>query len=281
MMGARVLTAIVLIPIVVGLVLWGPTWLVAGIVAVIILIALHEFFSIGAKFNMPGYPRFTMLCALGIVWAMAFQARRGIADAGGFPKPFERLLATPEFYLAFFLVGAASLALASRRGIADSLPSGAVSAAGLLFIAWPLSYLIRLHVAAPRFVLFALVLVWAGDTAAFFVGRSIGRHLLAPAISPQKTWEGAVGNVLGTVVAGYVFSKWLPPPTVYILIAAVLVSVAGQIGDLFESAWKRGAGVKDSGSLLPGHGGILDRIDALLLAVPVVWWYFFMIPLPR
>ena len=212
---------------------------------------------------------------------MAFQARWELADAGGFPKWFEYLLGSPEFYLAFFLVGAATLALASKRGMADALPSGAVSAGGLLFIAWPLSYLVRLHALAPKFLLFVLVLVWAGDSAAFVVGKLMGRHLLAPAISPKKTWEGAVANVAGTILAAYVFSKWMPRLSSYLLVLAVLVSVAGQIGDLFESAWKRGAGVKDSGSLLPGHGGILDRIDALLLAVPVVWWYFSKVPLPK
>ncbi|MCL4522423.1 MAG: phosphatidate cytidylyltransferase [Acidobacteria bacterium] len=279
--GARVLTAVVLIPLVVWLVLWGPTWLVAIVVAGIILLALHEFFALGAKIRMPGYPLFTMLCALGIVWAMAFQTRWERADAGGFPNWFEYLLGSPEFYLVFFLLGTASLALVSKRGMADALPSGAVSGAGVLFIAWPLSYLVRLHALSPKFLLLVLVLVWAGDTAAFFVGRSIGRHLLAPTVSPKKTWEGAIANVLGTILAAYVFSYWMPRLTVYLIILAGLVSVAGQVGDLFESAWKRGAGVKDSGSLLPGHGGILDRIDALLLAVPVVWWYFSKVPLPK
>jgi phosphatidate cytidylyltransferase len=277
--GARILTAVVLIPLVVSLVLWGPTWLVAIVVAGIILLALHEFFALGAKMNMPGYPRFTMLCALGIASAMLLRAVPWIESPGPFLGFVVPLLASPEFYLAVFLIGAASLALASKRGMADAMPSGAVSAAGLLFIAWPLSYLIRMHTTRPS-VLLVLVLVWAGDTAAFFVGRSMGRHLLAPVISPKKTWEGAVANVLGTAVGGYAYCKWWwPLPLFDVLTLALLVSVAGQIGDLFESAWKRGAGVKDSGSLLPGHGGILDRIDALLLAAPVVWWYFYMTPL--
>jgi phosphatidate cytidylyltransferase len=292
---ARVLTAVVLIPLVVSLVLWGPTWLVAVVVAIIIALALHEFFALGAKMNMRGYPRFTMLCALGIVWAITFHSRWISGNAGQLPNALERLLSSPEFYLAFLLLGVAGLALGSRRSITETLPSSAASAAGMLFIVWPLSYLVRLHSWAPRYLLFVLVLVWAGDTAAFFVGRFLGRHPLAPTISPKKTWEGAVANLVGTVLAGYVFSKWLPahsiglpphpiglpPHSIYFLIGAVLVSVAGQVGDLFESAWKRGAGVKDSGSILPGHGGILDRIDALLLAAPVAFWYFSFIPWGR
>ncbi|MBI1749976.1 MAG: CDP-archaeol synthase [Acidobacteria bacterium] len=280
MTGARILTAVVLIPIVVSLVLWGPTWLVAVVVAGIILLALHEFFAIGAKMNMPGYPRFTMLCALGIVWAMS-SGTYTIWYSGmtRIPVLFRFLLATREFYLAFFLIGMAGLALATKKGVAAALPSAAVSAAGLAFIAWPLSYLVNLHASSPIKLLFVLVVVWVGDTAAFFVGRSMGKRLLAPTISPKKTWEGAVANVLGSLLAGAVFyaCELAPASTtllIHFLVAAVLVSVAGQMGDLLESTWKRGAEVKDSGSLLPGHGGILDRIDALLLAAPVAFWYF-------
>jgi phosphatidate cytidylyltransferase len=274
--GARVLTAVVLIPLVVWLVLWGPTWLVAIVVAGIILLALNEFLTLGAKMNMPGYPKFTMVCALGIASAMTLRAVPWLEEAGPILGLFISLLPSPEFYLAVFLIGAASLALASKRGIAHALPAGAVSAAGLLFIALPLSYLIRIHIIKPMGLLFILVLVWAGDTAAFFVGRVMGKHLLAPVISPKKTWEGAVANVVGSLLAGAVFYMWQPEriALVHFINVAILVSVTGQIGDLFESAWKRGAGVKDSGGLLPGHGGILDRIDALLLAAPAVWWYF-------
>jgi phosphatidate cytidylyltransferase len=294
--GARVLTAVVLIPLVVWLVLWGPTWLVAIVVAGIILLALHEFFALSAKMNMPGYPKFTMLCALGIVWAVTSGAQDSLYSAT------ERIfgiaglvLAGPEFYLAVFLFGAAGLALVTKNGVKAALPSAAVSAGGLLFIAWPLSYLVSLHAKAAGLLLFVLVLVWVGDTSAFFVGRLMGKHLLAPTISPKKTWEGAVANVVGSLLAAAMFYAFEGAPQlkaagmpevsaallIRILVAAVLVSVAGQMGDLLESTWKRGAGVKDSGSLLPGHGGILDRIDALLLAVPVVWWYFSKVPLPK
>lgn len=286
--SARVITAIVLIPLVVSLVLWGPTWLVAIVVAVIILLALHEFFALGAKMSMPGYPKFTMLCAVGIVWAVTSGAQASLYSGtervlgiGGL------VLASPEFYLALFIFGVAVHALVTKNGVKAALPSAAVSAGGLLFIAWPLSYLVSLHAKATGMLLFVLVVVWAGDTSAFFVGRSMGRHLLAPTISPKKTWEGAVANVLGSLLAAAMFYAFdAAPPLkaagfpalsaallVRILVAAVLVSVAGQMGDLLESTWKRGAGVKDSGSILPGHGGILDRIDALLLAVPVAWWY--------
>ncbi len=291
--GARVLTAIVLIPLVVLLVLWGPTWLVAIVVAGIILLALHEFFALGAKMNMPGYPKFTMLCALG--WALCAEIQKQIWYSSRALDPMLgenglevlRRVISPEWVLFYFVVGITVLTLSSRRPIAAALPDSAVSAGSMLFVAWPLSCLIRLHAIWPVLLLFTLVLVWAGDTAAFFVGRAMGKHLLAPIISPKKTWEGAVANVFGSLLAGLAFYEWQYRYLSFVwqhnylslancLSLAVVVSVAGQAGDLFESVWKRSAGVKDSGSILPGHGGILDRIDALLLAAPVVWWYFYL-----
>lgn len=123
----------------------------------------------------------------------------------------------------------------------------------------------------PVLVLFALAIVWAGDTVAYFVGKSIGRLKMAPALSPGKTWEGAVGNVIGSLIVGYCFALWQHAPIGAWLITAALANVAGQVGDLVESSYKRGAGAKDSGALLPGHGGMLDRIDSLIFAAPVVW----------
>ncbi len=153
----------------------------------------------------------------------------------------------------------------------------ALSSSALIFIALPASTLIRLDgvpAIGPRLLLFALVLVWAGDTLAYFTGRAIGRTRMAPQLSPGKTWEGAAANVLGSLAVGAAFSRWLQLDAANVLIMAALASIAGQAGDLLESAYKRSAGVKDSGALLPGHGGMLDRIDALLLAAPVVWYYF-------
>jgi phosphatidate cytidylyltransferase len=119
-----------------------------------------------------------------------------------------------------------------------------------------------------------MVLVWVGDTAAYFVGRAIGRWKMSPRISPNKTWEGAGANFLGALFVAAVFGYWSRIPPAHMLGMAAVGSVAGQIGDLFESTWKRSADVKDSGSILPGHGGMLDRIDALILAAPAVWYYF-------
>ncbi|MGE5324654.1 MAG: phosphatidate cytidylyltransferase, partial [Actinomycetota bacterium] len=172
----------------------------------------------------------------------------------------------------------------------------AASGFGAIYAACSLGLLIALR-ADPflkTLVIFALFSVWAGDIAAYYVGRSIGRHKLAPIVSPNKSWEGAIASVIASVLVAVVvlhffryqidsfFSPhWIfyrslepfKPAFLHVLAIGLLTNVAAQFGDLFESALKRGAGVKDSGTLLPGHGGILDRIDALLFAIPVVWYY--------
>ena len=123
-------------------------------------------------------------------------------------------------------------------------------------------------------LLFALVLNWIGDVAALYVGKAFGRHKLAPRISPAKTWEGSVASFAASLLFGFFYLTRLVPsvtPLQSIALAAV-GNVAGQIGDLAESAMKRGAGVKDSGTMLPGHGGWLDRVDSSMFALPVVYW---------
>jgi phosphatidate cytidylyltransferase len=124
-------------------------------------------------------------------------------------------------------------------------------------------------------VLFSLI--WAGDSAAYYAGRAFGRHKLAPHISPKKTVEGAIAGLIASVIAGLLIGRWLLPATWPDLAAvSVLSATAGQVGDLAESALKRSAGVKDSSAILPGHGGILDRLDSLLFAAPVFYLFFYL-----
>jgi phosphatidate cytidylyltransferase len=147
-------------------------------------------------------------------------------------------------------------------------------------VAFPLSFLISLHAVhglGPRLVLFLLALLWVGDSLAYFTGRAVGRHKMAPQLSPGKTWEGAVANLLGSVLVAFAAARWIALPLVHLCGMAALANLAGQLGDLTESAYKRAAGAKDSGSLLPGHGGMLDRVDSLIFAAPVVWYYFRML----
>lgn len=273
--GVRVLTAAALLPVVVGTVWWGPTWLVAGVVFAVTALALWEFFALGERQALHGYREWTILSSAGLAWSQWTYSRSQSFDLpGNISVVSGEGQRPPEIVLLAFVLGLAALAVSGRRGLAEALPSAGISAAALLLVALPMSYAVRLHghgAEGPKWLLFALAVVWVGDTAAYFTGRSIGRLKLAPAISPNKTWEGAAGNVIGALLVAAVFSRWLPMEVGRLVVVAALASVAGQIGDLAESAFKRGAGVKDSGALLPGHGGMLDRIDALIFALPVVW----------
>jgi phosphatidate cytidylyltransferase len=148
-----------------------------------------------------------------------------------------------------------------------------------LLIAFPLTYAIRIRALAPdgpALLLFALVIIWVSDSVAYFAGRAFGKHPLAPHLSPKKTWEGSVAGFIGSLLVAFIFRPWLHAGLPLLLGMAAAGNVAGQVGDLVESAYKRSAGVKDSGGLLPGHGGVLDRIDALILAIPVVWYYWIL-----
>jgi phosphatidate cytidylyltransferase len=194
-------------------------------------------------------------------------------------------------------------AMMKRADLRSSLPGAAASALGLAYISLPCMLLInvRARAAGAFYVFYLLVVVWAGDILAFLVGRSLGKRKLAPRISPNKSWEGTIASIVGATALGTVVLAYgdrivgflrnmnllaaqqgsilsvgpypVPRPLwVYILLSAAL-NVAAQLGDLVESMIKRGAGVKDSGSILPGHGGMLDRIDALLFAAPALWYY--------
>ena len=147
---------------------------------------------------------------------------------------------------------------------------------GMFYVFGPLYLAILLRNLSPQLLMFALLLSWAGDTVAMYVGKSIGRHKLAPVISPNKTWEGAIGSVVGSLLCGGGYLLYFFPTTAlaHVLTLALAGNVAGQLGDLFESWLKRQANIKDSGSSLPGHGGWLDRIDAMLFTLPIVYIVF-------
>ena len=179
-------------------------------------------------------------------------------------------------------VGIGSLVLLARTPLDETMESLGLLAFGLPYFAVPLASIDLLHRRDPSLVLLLLAVVWLGDTAAFYVGRSFGRHKMAPTISPKKSWEGAAAGLLASLAAAASWSLWrrgrLEPE---LLVLAAFTAAAGQIGDLVESMLKRGVGVKDSGHSLPGHGGVLDRCDALLFAAPVLQLgVFLLLPLP-
>jgi phosphatidate cytidylyltransferase len=273
----RLLTAAVLIPVVVALVWWAPAIILAGIAAVVAILALVEFLNLGDRVGLRAFKLWTYFCTVLIFYAQFSLGRLETHTlAGGISMVRDATGGTlsVEAALLIFLFGCVILGLITKRPLHEILPAISIGSAALLFVVLPFSYIVRLDELEPvgrQLVLFTLVLVWAGDMLAYFVGKSLGRVPMAPALSPKKTWEGAMGNVLASMIVAVLFAKWMQTDVITLLVIAGIANIAGQAGDLIESAYKRGAAVKDSGGLLPGHGGMLDRIDSLILATPVVW----------
>ncbi len=264
----RILTAAILIPLVLVLILWGPLWLQFLAAWAVAELALYEYLSLADASGLRS-SRSLVLSASTFLFIMAFWMPVFLMPALGI--------------LALVFLGFCSLRSPLNRVLGDA----ASGFFGLIYVAFPLALapLITLQENGIAQLLFLLVVVWAGDIVALYVGRSIGRHRMAPVLSPKKTWEGAAGSLLGSIAAGLAvvafgshlyrhgFSLLLfTQPWWYWAGMAILLNIAAQFGDVMESAIKRGAGIKDSGSILPGHGGVLDRIDALLLALPVLWY---------
>ncbi len=245
----RVATALVLIPVIVWLVLKAPWWAFATVLAAIGLLAFHEFDRIAAaqKLSRAGWPGMAV----------------GIA-----------LLFAPHPFLIVTLAALVGMTLVLRvNDFANALPSASVFVLGVVYIFGAWRCAMELREINPHWLMIALLVSWAGDTAALYVGRTFGKHKLAPRVSPGKTWEGSFGSVVGAIIAIGVYAHYLIPeePMLWVLGIAAVANIAGQIGDLCESAFKRGANIKDSGTMLPGHGGWLDRIDSTLFTVPVVY----------
>src|SRR5271156_1411415 len=273
----RLATAAVLIPVVVALVWWAPALILAGIAAAVAILALVEFLNLGDRIGLRGFKLWTYFCTVLIFYAQFSLGRIETHTlAGGVSMVRDAAGGTLsiEATLLIFLFGSVVLGLLTKRPLHDVLPAIAIGSAALLFIVLPFSYIVRLDEIEPagrQLVLFTLVLVWAGDMLAYFVGKSLGRVPMAPLLSPKKTWEGALGNVLASMIVAVLFAKWMQTDVITLLVIAGVANIAGQAGDLIESAYKLGSAVKDSGALLPGHGGMLDRIDSLILAAPAVW----------
>ena len=196
------------------------------------------------------------------------------ASAAGFLLVRSGAREVPAWWLlaacSLVAIVAACVTLLARTAVDDSLAAMGILAFAVPYFAIPPVGLYWLQAADPWLLLALLVIVWSGDSAAFAVGRAVGRHKLAPTVSPNKTWEGSVAGFAAAILATAIWSLVrLGEIAPGLLAVAALTAVAAQLGDLVESAIKRGAGVKDSSNLLPGHGGLFDRMDAMMLATPI------------
>lgn len=259
----RILTAVLLLPLFfVALWLPEPTWFNLFAVAAAVL-AGREVFSLARATGHAASSAVGLPCILGLL------------AAAWWPEVLR-----PEWVL---LVGAAvlvALTLGSGADLRGALGLSASTLFGVLYVGGLMAYVIRLKAEGPAehgrdLILLLAATMWVGDSAALYGGTWFGRHKLAPRVSPKKTWEGAVAGLLGSVAAALVATvTWMQWMTAAHAVGlACLLAVVGQVGDLYESALKRGADVKDSSALLPGHGGMLDRIDSLLFAAPVLFYY--------
>ena len=280
----------VLIPIVLVLILRAPVPVLAVVAGLVALLTIREFLELTQSYGAKPMPLPTYFLTV-----LFFAALGMLSDSP--------LLSTGKFLIIMgFAAAIAPFIFLTRAMRGEDLragyPAAAASVFAFTYVALPMGMLVQLRQLSEGafYVLYLLLVVWAGDIFAYFVGKSMGRHLMAPCISPKKTWEGAAASLVASVAVGCLLFRYaLPLSSAFlraglierrdgifgleqpamgpIILLTVVLNIAAQLGDLVESLIKRGAGVKDSGAILPGHGGMLDRIDALLFAAPVLWYY--------
>jgi phosphatidate cytidylyltransferase len=290
----RVATAVVLIPLVLLLVLKAPLYVLALFAGAVAVLAIAEFLKLVTPYGVQPMGLATyVFVALFFVFVIAASTNRTpLVETTAILYGLALATALAPFV---FLTVAMRM---KRANLTSGYPAAAAAVFAFGYIAIPMALLvgIRQQPAGAIWTIYTLLAVWAGDIFAYFVGKSMGRHRMSPQISPKKTWEGAVASILASVIVGTLWIQHAPgissaflriglidrrdgmfgleqPQLWPIILLSAMVNIAAQLGDLVESLIKRGAGVKDSGTILPGHGGMLDRIDAMLFAVPVVWAY--------
>ena len=291
-MLTRIATAVILIPLVLLLVLKAPPYLLVIVAAAVALLAIAEFLKLATHYGAQP------LSSLTYAYVALFFIFVIVASSNRTPL-IETTSTIYGIAVATAIAPFIFLTAAMRRSdMSTGYPAAAASVFAFAYIAIPMALLveIRRQPAGAIWVIYALLVVWAGDIFAYFIGKFLGRHRMSPEVSPKKTWEGAIASVAASVIVGALWMQHasaissallraglidrpsgmfgLEQPQLWpIIVLSAAVNIAAQLGDLVESLIKRGAGVKDSGSILPGHGGMLDRIDAMLFAVPVVWAY--------
>ena len=241
-------------------------------IALIIDWAAFEYLAIVSR----RAPRAPLRLLLVLVPAAAYAITVALSERPDVPEMRLHLMAGA----LVMSVGLGTLLLLSRTPLEETLPALGVLAFGIPYFALPIASLHRLKEIDPWVVFLLMAIVWLGDTAAYYIGSRWGRHKMAPTISPKKSWEGAAAGFVTGLVATTVWSVLrLDRIDAGLLAVAAVTAVAAQIGDLVESMIKRGAGVKDSGHVLPGHGGVLDRLDAMLFAAPVLLFGLWLLEL--
>ncbi len=275
MLKKRVITSLWFAPLLVVVVWFGGERGFTVLMVVFGVLAVLEFYRMAAMAKLLPFACF------GLIWTAFFILGRN-PELLSFLNPY----LTPGLLMPLLLTSAVVLplmGLLARRNKEGAFQSWVWTIAGILYVGWLLGHLVALRGLddGRNWVFFILFVTWASDTMAFFVGRKFGRHKLAPDISPGKTWEGVAGGIGAAAVVSILFFTptpfRLPLFPGQVIPLAVLVSIFGQMGDLVESLLKRNMGVKDSGSMMPGHGGVLDRIDSLIFAGALVYYVVYYV----
>jgi phosphatidate cytidylyltransferase len=251
----RILTALALIPLVVYVVLWANPWIFLAVLFAVAFLCYREYDGIAAAYGF-GAPGLAGAAAGYLLFAW-----RGDA------------------WLYLVVLALIALTVVMRmEDLGKALPRAALLITGVVYVFGTWKCAIPLREMNPHWLMYGLTLNWVGDTGAYFVGRKLGKHKLAPQVSPNKSWEGSAASVAASVLFGVAYlTRFVEGVTILDAVAlTAAANIAGQFGDLAESAMKRGAGVKDSGTILPGHGGFLDRVDSTLFTLPVVYGYLLL-----
>jgi phosphatidate cytidylyltransferase len=262
----RVLTSIVLIPILFVVVWLLPPAYFVALMVVAAAVGQHELYSMAQSKGIR--PVAALGMALGaLVIVLVYRPLYPFSGEDAF------------FWVTLCLLAIMSARLFARRPVDGALEDIAVTVMGILYVAMLFGYQVAIHAGPPgkKWLVLLYLVIWASDTAAYYVGTAFGKHRLYEKVSPKKSIEGLAGGVLASVAVALLCSVWLVP-SLSIRGAAVLGSVlalVGTVGDLAESLVKRSVGVKDSGAIIPGHGGVLDRMDSMLFAAPVAYYYYF------
>jgi phosphatidate cytidylyltransferase len=263
----RIITSAIMVPIVAALVWFDQPipWLTL-LAAVWGAGAVHEFYGI-IKHSKGLSP----LTYFGVLWVVLFIISHHLSQI---PNPYN---IDPRYLLLTIAVILPLIILLWRRGKENAFAEWAWTVAGILYIGWLLSYYVELRSLndGRGWVFLAILSTFASDASAYFTGKALGRHKMAPYVSPKKTWEGAMGGILGAIVASVALSILFRLPLLWwgAIIVGILISIIGQFGDLVKSLFKRNMGIKDSGNILPGHGGLLDRMDSLAFAGVLVYYF--------
>ena len=257
---ARIFTGIIAVPIVTGIVYYGSPLYFLIFVSAVVLTAVYEFFTMIDRTGVTGFPILGMVLSLLLLISLYFGGRF-LMEWG--------LIASLTLFGMWFL---------QEKNVKLAIDQIAYTLFGIFYIAGLGGYclLIRKLEDGNILILFLFLIVWLGDISAYYWGKNFGKKFIAPLVSPKKTMEGSIAGLAGSLLAGFIVEAWLLDYIAlgHCLLVAFLCGIIGQFGDLAESLLKRHVGIKDSSNIIPGHGGVLDRIDSLLFAGPAFYCYF-------